>query len=260
MEDFFRAGGLHAVLREVQDLLDPTALTVTGTPLVEHLGDAADLGSRGDPPAQRTAAGARRHRGAVRQPRPGRRGDQTGCRVRAPAQASRPRGGVRLHRGHARAHRRPGPGRRRRLGADPARLRAEGISRHARGREHAAPDQAAAAGRARHGAHLRRSHERHGVRHRRAARDARGRGGRPARARPHRRLRHPRRRRATSRHRHSRGRAGARAPDAATVDAYAKPTRGWERLYVETVQQANTGADLDFLLGSSGDQVSRESH
>jgi hypothetical protein len=26
------------------------------------------------------------------------------------------------------------------------------------------------------------------------------------------------------------------------------------------VQQANTGADLDFLNGSSGDQVSRESH
>ena len=40
MEDFFRAGGLHAVLREVQDLLDPAALTVTGKPLVDHLGDA----------------------------------------------------------------------------------------------------------------------------------------------------------------------------------------------------------------------------
>jgi dihydroxy-acid dehydratase len=26
------------------------------------------------------------------------------------------------------------------------------------------------------------------------------------------------------------------------------------------VQQADTGADLDFLIGSSGDQVSRESH
>ena len=28
----------------------------------------------------------------------------------------------------------------------------------------------------------------------------------------------------------------------------------------ETVQQADTGADLDFLVGASGDQVSRESH
>src|ERR1022692_3568855 len=52
----------------------------------------------------------------------------------------------------------------------------------------------------------------------------------------------------------------ARSPDEATVSAYAKPRRGWERLYVETVQQANTGADLDFLVGSSGDAVSRESH
>ena len=42
--------------------------------------------------------------------------------------------------------------------------------------------------------------------------------------------------------------------------AFAAPTRGWERLYVDTVRQADTGADLDFLVGSSGDQVSRESH
>ncbi len=40
MEDFHRAGGLLAVLREVQDLLDPAALTVTGRPLVDHLADA----------------------------------------------------------------------------------------------------------------------------------------------------------------------------------------------------------------------------
>src|SRR5215210_2471234 len=40
MEDFHRAGGLLAVLREVQDLLDPSALTVTGKPLVDVLGDA----------------------------------------------------------------------------------------------------------------------------------------------------------------------------------------------------------------------------
>jgi dihydroxy-acid dehydratase len=52
-----------------------------------------------------------------------------------------------------------------------------------------------------------------------------------------------------------------RRPSApAAVAAYAAPKRGWERLYVDTVQQADTGADLDFLIGSSGDQVSRESH
>jgi dihydroxy-acid dehydratase len=52
----------------------------------------------------------------------------------------------------------------------------------------------------------------------------------------------------------------AREPAAAASSAYARPTRGWEDLYVRTVQQADTGADLDFLVGSSGDQVSRESH
>src|SRR3954469_972453 len=41
MEDFHRAGGLLAVLREVRDLLDPSALTVTGRPLVEYLDEAA---------------------------------------------------------------------------------------------------------------------------------------------------------------------------------------------------------------------------
>jgi dihydroxy-acid dehydratase len=52
----------------------------------------------------------------------------------------------------------------------------------------------------------------------------------------------------------------AREPAPAAVRAFARPGRGWQRLYVETVRQANTGADLDFLIGSSGDHVSRESH
>ncbi|MFI5896344.1 dihydroxy-acid dehydratase [Actinoplanes sp. NPDC051513] len=52
----------------------------------------------------------------------------------------------------------------------------------------------------------------------------------------------------------------AREPAPAAVSAYAAPTRGWEKLYVDTVGQANTGADLDFLVGGSGWHVSRESH
>ncbi|WP_328222464.1 IlvD/Edd family dehydratase [Streptomyces sp. NBC_00310] len=51
-----------------------------------------------------------------------------------------------------------------------------------------------------------------------------------------------------------------REPDRATVDGFAAPRRGWERLYVDHVLQADTGADLDFLIGSSGSEVSRESH
>ncbi|MFF4029017.1 IlvD/Edd family dehydratase [Streptomyces sviceus] len=52
----------------------------------------------------------------------------------------------------------------------------------------------------------------------------------------------------------------ARIPNAATVEGFANPRRGWERLYVDHVQQADKGADLDFLVGSSGSEVSRESH
>jgi dihydroxy-acid dehydratase len=52
----------------------------------------------------------------------------------------------------------------------------------------------------------------------------------------------------------------ARSPSTAMTAALAQPRRGWERLYVEHVMQADTGADLDFLRGSSGDHVTRESH
>ncbi|HEY3180625.1 MAG TPA: L-arabinonate dehydratase [Casimicrobiaceae bacterium] len=36
--------------------------------------------------------------------------------------------------------------------------------------------------------------------------------------------------------------------------------RGWVKLYCETVQQADKGVDLDFLVGKSGAKVGRESH
>jgi dihydroxy-acid dehydratase len=42
--------------------------------------------------------------------------------------------------------------------------------------------------------------------------------------------------------------------------APALPDRGWLRLYVEHVQQADKGADLDFLVGRSGAHVARDSH
>ncbi|KAA9110214.1 IlvD/Edd family dehydratase [Microbacterium rhizomatis] len=52
----------------------------------------------------------------------------------------------------------------------------------------------------------------------------------------------------------------ARGQARASVSAYAAPVRGWAKLYVDHVMQADTGADLDFLVGSSGDRVVRESH
>ncbi|HWP19089.1 MAG TPA: L-arabinonate dehydratase [Burkholderiaceae bacterium] len=38
------------------------------------------------------------------------------------------------------------------------------------------------------------------------------------------------------------------------------PQRGWYKLYVEHVQQAHLGADLDFLVGCSGAPIPRDSH
>ncbi|TWB43474.1 IlvD/Edd family dehydratase [Nitrospirillum pindoramense] len=38
------------------------------------------------------------------------------------------------------------------------------------------------------------------------------------------------------------------------------PARGYYRLHVEHVMQADKGCDLDFLVGASGDRVTRESH
>ena len=40
----------------------------------------------------------------------------------------------------------------------------------------------------------------------------------------------------------------------------APPTRGWAKIYVDHVQQAHLGADLDFLVGGSGGVFPRESH
>jgi len=52
----------------------------------------------------------------------------------------------------------------------------------------------------------------------------------------------------------------ARKPNAATVDGFAQSARGWQKLYIDHVMQADTGCDLDFLVGSSGEFIARESH
>jgi dihydroxy-acid dehydratase len=52
----------------------------------------------------------------------------------------------------------------------------------------------------------------------------------------------------------------ARTPSQAMIDALAQPTRGWERMYIDHVEQAHLGADLDFLRGASGSASPRESH
>jgi dihydroxy-acid dehydratase len=50
-------------------------------------------------------------------------------------------------------------------------------------------------------------------------------------------------------------------PDAwAQSHAPSKYTRGYYKLYVQHVTQADQGCDLDFLTGASGSVVDRESH
>jgi len=39
-----------------------------------------------------------------------------------------------------------------------------------------------------------------------------------------------------------------------------QPERGWKKIYIDHVQQAHLGADLDFLVGGSGADVPRDSH
>ena len=51
-----------------------------------------------------------------------------------------------------------------------------------------------------------------------------------------------------------------RTPSLKSQEAYANPVRGWQRMYIDHVMQSDKGADLDFLRGSSGPEVTRESH
>jgi dihydroxy-acid dehydratase len=51
-----------------------------------------------------------------------------------------------------------------------------------------------------------------------------------------------------------------REPAPAMTAALPGPHRGWQRLYIDHVMQADQGADLDFLTGSSGHEVTRDSH
>ena len=260
MEDFHRAGGLLAVLAEVADLLDPEALTVTGRPLVEHLEGAAII-DRGviRPRAEplREAAGIAvlrgnlcpdgavikpaaatpellRHRGRAvvfdsvedlhaRLDDPGLEVDETSVLV---LRGCGPKGYPGM----------PEVGNM----ALPARLLARGVRDMVRisdGRMsgtaygtvvlHVAPEAAA--------------------------------GGPLALVRPG----DPIVLDVPARTLHldvPADELARRAPSAAAAAAYAAPAGGWERLYIDHVLQADRGADLDFLVGRRGHEVTRESH
>ncbi|KND25728.1 IlvD/Edd family dehydratase [Streptomyces acidiscabies] len=260
MEDFHRAGGLLAVLREVQDLLDPTALTVTGTPLVSYLSDAAIwdaevIRSRTEPLVAEGGIAVLRGNlapdGALLKPAAasphllqhrGRavvfdsvedfhaRIDDPDLDVDADSILVLRGCGPKGYPGMPEVANMPLP----------KKLLAQGIRDMVRicdGRMsgtaygtvvlHVAPEAAA--------------------------------GGPLALVRtgdiieldvPSRRITLDVPEPELSR----------REPTKTTTAAFASPHRGWERLYIDHVLQADTGADLDFLVGSSGSEVSRESH
>ena len=260
MEDLYRAGGLGAVLREVRDLLDPTALTVTGRPLVDELGDAPVW----DPEVIRPRSAPLVAEGGIAVLRGNLAPDGA---VIKPAAASP---ALLRHRGRAvvfdsveDVHARlddpdldvdadsvlvlRGCGPRGYPGMPevanlplPKKLLAQGVRDMVRvcdGRMsgtaygtvvlHVAPEAAA-------GGPLALVRTGDVISLDVAARRLD--------------LEVPAEELAT------------RVPSEAAGAAYADPRRGWERLYVDHVQQADTGADLDFLVGASGSAVARESH
>ncbi|GAA3442662.1 IlvD/Edd family dehydratase [Planomonospora venezuelensis] len=260
MEDLYRAGGLHAVLNEVRDLLDPAAITVTGRPLVEALGDAKTydrevIRSRRQPLQEDAGIavlyGNLAPDGAVIKPAAAsphllqHRGpavvfdsiedlhariDDPDLEVIADSVLILRGCGPRGYPGMPEVSNMPLP----------AKLLAQGVRDMVRicdGRMsgtaygsvvlHVAPEAAAGGplGKVRTGDMI--------------ILDV-----------PNRRLDIE----------VSAAELAARDLSHAAATAFARPDRGWQRLYVETVQQANTGADLDFLIGSSGHHVFRESH
>ncbi|SDI41575.1 IlvD/Edd family dehydratase [Nonomuraea jiangxiensis] len=257
MDDLFRAGGLAAVLKEVEDLLDPEAITVTGRPLVEHLAGAEiwdeDVIRRRSAPLLPDAGIAvlrgnlapggavikpaaaspelLRHRGRAvvfdsvedvyaRLDSPDLDVDETSVLV---LRGCGPKG----YPGMPEVGNLPLPAKLLAKGVrDMVRISDARMSGTAYGTVvlHTAPEAAA-------GGPL-----------------ARVRTGDPIV------LDVPARRLDVD---VPAAELAARKP---VTTGYAAPTRGWERLYVEHVTQADRGADLDFLIGSSGDHVGRESH
>jgi dihydroxy-acid dehydratase len=260
MEDFHRAGGLLAVLREVQDLLDPTALTVTGRPLVEYLADAQIwdrevIRPRSDPlqPNAGIAVlyGSLAPTGAVIKPAAasehllrhrGRavvfdsiedfhaRIDDPELEVDANSVLVLRGCGPKGYPGMPEVANMPLPKKLLEQGVrDMVRICDGRMSGTAYGTVvlHVSPEAAAGGplGLVRSGDYVILD-----VPARRLEIDA------------------------------AEEELASRSPSAAATRAFANPSRGWESLYVSTVQQANTGADLSFLVGASGDQVARESH
>jgi dihydroxy-acid dehydratase len=181
MSDLHAAGGVGAVLRELKPLLNLECLTVAGITLGERIErepswvDRSVVKPLAEPLAKEGGLvalfGSLAPNGAILK----RSAADPGA-----IRARRARGRLLFARRSCGAHRRPGARRDRGRFPRAAERRAEVGLRDARGRIPADSVEARALGRQGHGADLGRAHERHRVRHDRAARLARGRSGRPA--------------------------------------------------------------------------------
>ena len=95
MEDFYYAGGIPAVVRELGELIHRDALTVNGKTMGENTAEAPCWNREVIRDLRQSDSRARRHRRAARQSGAGRGGDQAVGGDSAAAEASRARGGFR---------------------------------------------------------------------------------------------------------------------------------------------------------------------
>ena len=226
------------------------ARTVNGKTLGENIAGAEVFNRDVILPRDKALVAQRQPRGAARQSRARRRGDQARGGRAAPAAAHRARGRVRRLQRHGGAHRRSRAAGDEGLGAGAAARGPAGRAGHARMGPAADPEEAARARRARHGAHLRRADERHELRRVRAARRAGVVRRRTARAGAGRR---------PDRARRAGAQAGAQGRATTSSRAAARrgsgPRRSYERgfgaLYQQHITQADQGCDFDFLEGTA---------
>jgi dihydroxy-acid dehydratase len=251
MEDFHYAGGLPALMTRITAHLSLGERNVNGRTLGENLEGVQVLDDEVIRPLERPVSAERRAGRAARQPGPRRGGDEGQRREPEVLPAPRHGTGLRPSRRDAPRLRRP----RSRLATrntvlvlrNAGPVGAPGMPEWGRPAD---PEETAGARGARHGAHLRRAHERHPLRHLHPPRQPRERGRRAAGLGPQRRC-------DRDRHRGATPASGCRCRPSwhgAAPNGKRRPLpveRGFVRLYREHVTQAHEGCDFDFLQGAA---------
>ena len=246
MEDFHAGGGCRRCGGGCGHL-DLSARTVSGETLGEVIARwPAYVDDKVIRPLDKPVVRERGHRDPQRHPRAAGRRHQARRRDQGAVPARGAGARLRLARRPRAAHRRSRARRHAAHRHGAAQCRADRRARHAGGRRAADPEEARQPRHQGHGAHFRRAHERHRLRHRGAACQPEAAAGGPlALVRDGDIIRlDPPRAASTSRSRRPSSRAAARGGRPPP-----KPARGYARLYVERVTQADRGCDFDFLAG-----------